>query len=190
MKSNTTIIRAECFIVHQPDLNSEYFSWLQKPYTQSDPLIDSFTWIIAGNIMWSWRFFPTGRSATNGICNEYIDWSTIHNPHYLRSHQGTFRYYQVMIQVFKIWINYESFFIVALFFQLAMNKLWSNHLLLCKCTLSLSISFLGPTPESIRSWGDPTAPLDIITSLRAFTVNFRPPLTKDTPVADFPSKWI
>lgn len=73
-------------------------------------------------------------------------------------------------------------------FQLAMNKLWSNHLLLCKCTLSLSISFLGPTPESIRSWGDPTAPLDIITSFRAFTVNFRPPLTKDTPVADFPSK--
>lgn len=105
LKSNTTIIRAECFIVHQPDLNSEYFSWLQKPYTQSDPLIDSFTWIIAGNIMWSWRFFPTGRSATNGICNEYIDWSTIHNPHYLTSNQGIFRYYQVMIQVFKIWIN-------------------------------------------------------------------------------------
>ena len=41
-------------------------------------------------------------------------------------------------------------------------------------TLTLSRCFLGPTPDSCRMYGEPTAPAEMITSLRALTCSLRP----------------
>jgi hypothetical protein len=55
-------------------------------------------------------------------------------------------------------------------------------------TLTSSRCFLGPTPDSMSNWGDPTVPADRMTSFIAYTFLVLPPfppcLTR-TPMARF-----
>lgn len=51
-----------------PPLYSEYFNWDQNPNSSCGPTVND--WLMdkaTGNIMWSCKFSPTGRSATTSI---------------------------------------------------------------------------------------------------------------------------
>ena len=64
-----------------PPLYSEYFNWDQNPNSSCGPTVND--WLIdsaTGNIMWSCKFSPTGRSATTSI------WKFTKFEIYLRNH--------------------------------------------------------------------------------------------------------